>query len=250
MRRLIGCGGVIAVLWMALSAAFAQVPEEVDFDELRAQMILVVRLHAERAHAHLGIERPPEPVLKAMGRVPRHRFVPDELVPLAYFDSPLPVGHEQNIAQPYIIALMTGLARIGPGDRVFETGTGAGYHAAVLAELGAEIYSVEIVAPLAERAAAILDELGYDRVRIRVADGYDGWPEEAPFDAIIVKESVVEVPQRMIDQLAAGGRMVVPIGPPEGEQFLTVIEKDVAGRISRRKVLPVRFSPFQGGRRT
>ncbi|MCP4328527.1 MAG: protein-L-isoaspartate(D-aspartate) O-methyltransferase [Alphaproteobacteria bacterium] len=213
-------------------------------------MVAIIEMHAAVVNGEAGVEPPGERVLEAMQRVERHRFVPEDLAPLAYLDTPLPVGHQQNIAQPYIIALMTELAEVQPGDRVFETGTGAGYHAALLAELGAEVFSVEIVGALAERAANVLLDLGYDDVDIRIADGYDGWSEAAPFDAMLIKESVVDVPPSLIAQLKPGGRMVVPIGPPDGQQHLTVLSKDKAGNVTRRKVLPVRFSPFQGGRRT
>jgi protein-L-isoaspartate(D-aspartate) O-methyltransferase len=237
--------------WMlALAPAPAAAQEAHDYDTMRARMVAIVRQHASLVNAELGLDPPGERIMAAMGRVERHAFVPEAFAPLAYLDTPLPVGHDQNIAQPFIIALMTELAAIRPGDRVFETGTGAGYHAALLSELGAHVYSVEIVPELAERAAATLVRLGYDDVEIRIADGYDGWPEAGPYDAMLIKESVVAVPPALIAQLKPGGRMVAPIGPADGRQFLTVLEKDADGRITRRKVLAVRFSPFQGGQRT
>jgi len=228
----------------------ATAEEAPNYADLRGQMVATIELQSVLIHRETGVEIPETAILEAMSRVPRHRFVPDELAPLAYYDTPLPVGHEQNIAQPYLVALMTQLAAVRAGDRVYESGTGAGYHAAVLAELGASVFSVEIAMPLAERASGLLAELGYHQISVRVADGYDGWPDQAPFNAMIIKEAVVDVPPGLLAQLAPGGRMVVPIGPPDGEQFLTVIEKAADGAVERRKVLPVRFSPFQGGQRT
>ncbi len=234
----------------AISAAAIGAEDTPGFDEMRARMVAIVEFHAAVVNAETGLPMPDQRILDAMGEVERHAFVPHELAPLAYFDTPLPVGHDQNIAQPYIIALMTQLAGVQPGDRVFETGTGAGYHAALLSELGADVVSVEIVPALADRAAGILHGLGYDDIEIHIADGYDGWSPEAPFDVMLIKESVADVPPALLRQLAPEGRMVVPIGPADGQQFLTVISKDKNGHVSREKFLPVRFSPFQGGQRT
>jgi len=247
-RCLMAAGG------LGWALAFVPVPvaaqDALDFETMRARMVTLVRYHASLVNAEIGLDPPDDRILAAMGRVERHAFVPEAFAPLAYLDTPLPVGHDQNIAQPYIVALMTQLAAVRPGDRVFETGTGAGYHAALLSALGARVYSVEIVAELAERAAVTLARLGYDDVEIRVADGYDGWPEAGPYDVMLIKESIVAVPPALLAQLKPGGRMVAPIGPADGQQFLTVLEKDGKGRVTRRKVLAVRFSPFQGGQRT
>ena len=247
-HAIIAAGGLIWALAMPPAPAAAQ--ETADYDAMRARMVAIVGHHASLATAEIGLEPPGDRILAAMGRVERHAFVPEAFAPLAYLDTPLPVGHDQNIAQPYVVALMTQLAAVRPGDRVFETGTGAGYHAALLSALGAHVYSVEIVADLAERAAATLARLGYDNIEIRVADGYDGWPEAGPYDAMLIKESVVAVPPALLAQLKPGGHLVAPIGPADGQQFLTVLKKDGNGRITRRKVLAVRFSPFQGGQRT
>jgi len=151
-------------------------------------------------------------VLEAMRRVPRHLFVPPEEIPYAYDDRPLPIGHEQTISQPYIVASMTELAAVAPGARVLEVGTGSGYQTAILAELGCEVWSIEIVEPLARRAAAILGRLGYDRVHLAVGDGYGGWPEAAPFDAVLVAAAPPRVPEPLMAQLAADGRLVIPVG--------------------------------------
>jgi protein-L-isoaspartate(D-aspartate) O-methyltransferase len=183
-------------------------------------------------------------VLAALRRVPRHEFVPPELRHLAHADHPLPIGEEQTISQPYIVALMTELLAVRPGQRLLEIGTGSGYQAAVLADLGVDVYSIEIVAPLADRARAKLTALGYHGVRVRTGDGYAGWPEEAPFDGIIVTAAPPQVPPPLIAQLKPGGRLVVPEGT--GDQTLVVYLKAADGRVRREAVLPVRFVPMTG----
>jgi len=185
-------------------------------------------------------------VLEAMRKVPRHRFVPDELAAQAYLDQPLPIGHGQTISQPYIVALMTQLARPKAGDRVLEVGTGSGYQAAVLAELAAEVYSIEIVTPLATRAALLLRRLGYANFAVRSGDGYAGWPEHAPFDAIVVTAAPERVPAPLLEQLRPGGRLVIPVGPVHAVQELRVIEKRADGSLDERVVTPVRFVPLTG----
>ncbi|MFW6049655.1 MAG: protein-L-isoaspartate(D-aspartate) O-methyltransferase [Myxococcota bacterium] len=182
-------------------------------------------------------------VLRAMATVPRHRFVPEGERGAAYEDRPLSIGHDQTISQPYIVALMTQLAQVGEGDDVLEIGTGSGYQAAVLAELGAEVYSIEIVEPLGRQARKRLARLGYDGVHVRVGDGYAGWPEEAPFDAIVVTAAPPAIPDPLREQLAEGGRMVVPVG--EAWQELRVLEKK-GGELSERRTIPVRFVPMTG----
>ena len=179
-----------------------------------------------------------------MARVPRHRFVPPELVDAAYLDRPLPIGMGQTISQPFIVALMTDLAEPAPDARVLEVGTGSGYQAAVLAECVAQVYTIEIVAPLGEAARALLAELGYRNVDVRIGDGYRGWPEAAPFDAIVVTAAPDHVPQPLVDQLAPGGRMVIPVGQRYGVQDLLVISKGADGHTLTRKSLEVRFVPL------
>ncbi|WAS97930.1 protein-L-isoaspartate(D-aspartate) O-methyltransferase [Nannocystis punicea] len=185
-----------------------------------------------------------EAVLAAMRRVPRERFVPQDDQRYAYGDHPLPIGHGATISQPYIVALMTQLARIKPGDRVLDVGTGSGYQAAVLAEMGAEVYSIEVVTDLAERAATLLEELGYDNVHVRAGDGYRGWPEAAPFSAIIVAAAAPTLPRPLTEQLAVGGRLVIPVG--QFVQDLQVLEKRPRGDLKVETVLPVRFVPMVG----
>ncbi|MGJ4804006.1 protein-L-isoaspartate(D-aspartate) O-methyltransferase [Luteimonas sp. SDU82] len=185
-------------------------------------------------------------VLEAMRKVPRHRFVPAESAAEAYRDEPLPIGHDQTISQPYIVALMTQLARPRPGDRVLEIGTGSGYQAAVLAELAGEVYSIEILTPLATRAALLLRRLGYSNIAVRSGDGYAGWPERAPFDAIVVTAAPDHVPAPLLEQLGPGGRLVIPVGPVHAVQELRVIEKRADGSLDERVVTPVRFVPLTG----
>jgi protein-L-isoaspartate(D-aspartate) O-methyltransferase len=182
-------------------------------------------------------------VLEALRRVERHRFVPERLRDQAYDDRPLPIGHGQTISQPYIVALMTEEARIRPGARVLEIGTGSGYQAAVLSVLAGAVYSIEIVEPLAREATARLESLGFRGVTVRAGDGYRGWPEQAPFDAILVTAAPPEIPGPLLDQLAVGGRLVAPVG--ERDQELVVVERTAAG-FQRRSVIPVRFVPMTG----
>lgn len=183
-------------------------------------------------------------VLAAMEKVPRHLFVPSDMQSLAYADRALPIEFGQTISQPYIVALMTQWANVGPKSKVLEIGTGSGYQAAVLAEIGSSVYSIEIVEPLALTAQRRLSELGYSQVSIRCGDGYLGWPEEAPFDAILVTAAPDHVPQPLIDQLAVGGRLVIPVG--RNVQQLTVFEKAADGSVQRFEVASVLFVPMTG----
>ena len=215
----------------------------------RVEMVRTVGAHAAVAAGETGIGEIDPRIMEALGKVPRHEFVPGGLRDFAYADMPLPVGHDQSIAQPYLVALMTHLAHIGPDDTVFETGTGAGYHAAVLSLLAKRVVSVEVVAPLALEAAGKLKRLGYGNVEVIGSDGYYGAPRHAPFDAMIVKEAVDHVPSALIRQLKPGGRMVLPLGPRDGPQYLTVIEKAADGGTRGTRILPVRFTPLQGGER-
>lgn len=184
-------------------------------------------------------------ILEAMRRVPRHRFVPEPEADEAYGDYPLPIGHGQTISQPYIVAYMCELARLAPTDRVLEVGTGSGYHAAVIAQLVDHVYSIEMIAELAERAQRTMAGLGYGNVSIRQGDGYFGWEEEAPFDAIIVTAAAGHIPPPLIRQLAEGGRMVIPVGAPSTTQNLVLAEKS-AGGIQVHDAIPVRFVPLIG----
>jgi len=182
-------------------------------------------------------------VLTAMGTVPRHRFVPAAMVSRAYGDYPLPIGEDQTISQPYIVALMTQWAEVGPGDTVLEVGTGSGYQAAVLAELTDKVFSIDIRPELARQAAARLKDLGYDRVKVRSGDGYLGWPEAAPFDAILVTAAAPRVPPALAAQLKDGGRLVIPLGPAGGAQTLGRY-RQVRGTLVQENSLAVRFVPL------
>lgn len=205
-----------------------------EYAELRNRM--VVEQIASR-----GVSDPR--VLAAMRKVPRHEFVPEEYRDLAYRDTPLPIGYGQTISQPYIVAYMTEQLHIGKEDTVLEIGTGSGYQAAVLAELASEVYTIEIIPELAERAKKTLRRLGYNNVHVRIGDGYKGWPEHAPFDAIILTAAPPRVPQPLIDQLKEGGRLIAPVG--EDYQELVLIRKE-NGEILRENLIPVRFVPMTG----
>jgi protein-L-isoaspartate(D-aspartate) O-methyltransferase len=185
-----------------------------------------------------------ERVLAAMAKVPREEFVPPELRAASYADQALPIGHGQTISQPFIVAFMTEKLELKPADRVLEIGTGSGYQAAVLAELAAEVYTIEIIEPLAKNAEATLARLGDKNVRVKIGDGYKGWPENAPFDAIIVTCAPDRIPQPLTEQLTEGGRMIIPVGGP-GDQELYLLEKK-NGQLEQRAVLPVRFVPMAG----
>ena len=182
-------------------------------------------------------------VLIAMGTVPRHRFVPEVLASQAYGDHPLPIGSGQTISQPYIVALMTQWAEVHPGDRVLEVGTGSGYQAAVLAELTDRVFTIELLPELARQAVARLKDLGYGRVQVRSGDGYQGWPDEAPFDAILVTAAAPRVPQALESQLKEGGRLVIPLEAHYGDQTLVQFRK-VGGKLREEATLPVRFVPL------
>jgi protein-L-isoaspartate(D-aspartate) O-methyltransferase len=184
-------------------------------------------------------------VLQAMTDVPRHLFVPSALQPLAYADRPLPIGNGQTISQPYIVALMTQLLEVRPSDRVLEIGTGCGYQAAVLARLSDKVYTIEIVAQLARNAKKLLVELGYKNVFVKAGDGFDGWPEKAPFDKIILTCAVKKIPPALIAQLAEDGSIIAPLGPPGSVQQLVLATKS-NGEIKRTRIIPVRFVPMTG----
>jgi protein-L-isoaspartate(D-aspartate) O-methyltransferase len=229
---------IAPALFLVCSCAQAQDPDT--YAEERARM---VRTQLESGvFGRAAIED--AAVLEAMRTVPRHRFVPSNMVRNAYADSPLPIGHEQTISQPYIVAVMTELLDPEAGDSVLEIGTGSGYQAAVLAEIVADVFTIEIVEPLGRQAASVLKELGYENVHTRIGDGYKGWPEHAPFDGIIVTAAPDHVPQPLIDQLKPGGRMVIPVGPEGHIQQLRLIEKDAEGNVSEEFIESVRFVPL------
>jgi protein-L-isoaspartate(D-aspartate) O-methyltransferase len=212
-------------------------------DRFRAERLALV----ERYIAGEGIKD--VATLRAMRAVPRHEFVPAEYRDQAYGDYPLPIGYGQTISQPYVVAYMTEVLRPAPGMKVLEVGTGSGYQAAVLAESGCRVYTLEIFAPLADSARARLARLGYDSVHVRHADGHFGWPDAAPFDAIIVTAAAGYVPPALVDQLRPGGRLVIPVGSVYGVQNLILVEKNAKGEARTRQLLPVRFVPLLSGLR-
>lgn len=219
-----------------------------DYTAARQELVREIEARVRDTRADLGKDVLDPRVIAAIGRVPRHEFVPEALRPLAYLNRPLPIGHEQTISQPYIVAIMTDLLAIPRAGRVLEVGTGSGYQAAVLAELGVEVYSIEIVEPLGLAARALLERLGYSNVQVRIGDGFAGWPEAAPFDAIIVTAAAPETPPPLLAQLRPGGRMIIPLDNRSGFQDLVLIGKDADGTVRREEILPVIFVPLTGER--
>lgn len=233
-----------SVLWAA-AIAMGPIDAAADaFDAKRARLAGEVAAQVRESGAETGIPALSPCVDKALRTVPRHAFVPSDLAGDAYANRPLPIGHGQTISQPYIVALMTELASPTPQARVLEVGTGSGYQAAVLAQCVARVHSIEIVRPLGEAARETLEKLGYRNVEVRIGDGYKGWPDAAPFDAIVVTAAPDHVPQPLVDQLAPGGRMVIPVGSRYGVQELLVIGKEADGRAVTRRTIPVRFVPL------
>lgn len=230
---------------LVILAGGAVSAEAQDYARERARMVEEIAVLTRETRAESGRAALSERVMAAMGRVPRHAFVPAAEARNAYQNRPLPIGQGQTISQPFIVALMTDLMEVKPGDKVLEVGTGSGYQAAVLAELAGTVYTVEIVEPLAREAAERLKAAGYANVVTRTGDGYQGWPEQALFDSIMVTAAPKEVPQPLIDQLKPGGRLVVPVGEQAAGQSLLVIEKQPDGRVVRRTVLAVRFVPLR-----
>jgi protein-L-isoaspartate(D-aspartate) O-methyltransferase len=218
-----------------LQSTGTDIPEQEEYADLRREMV-------ERGVIAWGIEDPA--VIDAMGTVPRHAFVPEEYLHLAYENHPLPIGYGQTISQPYIVALMTQELGVEAGDRVLEIGTGSGYQAAILAELGLEVYTIEIIEPLAAQAAERLERLGYDGVRTRFGDGYHGWPEAAPFDAIIVTAAPDHVPQPLLLQLNEGAVLVIPVGPVGGYQELWRITRTGPTTLESMSLGGVSFVPL------
>ena len=218
-----------------------------DFKQQREQLMKEIEVYVQDTSIYLDKDAFDTHVMQAMETVPRHEFVPSGYRNSAYENRPLPIGHGQTISQPYVVALMTDLLAIKPGDKALEVGTGSGYQAAVLAQLADQVYSIEIIEPLAERATKVLKKLGYNNVETRTGDGYYGWEEQAPFDVIVVTAAAGHVPPPLIKQLKPGGRMVIPVGSRFMVQHLVLVEKDIKGKISTRQILPVMFVPLTGG---
>lgn len=212
------------------------------------RMIAEIESDARETADATGRERLHPRVLAALRTVRRHAFVPSASDRAAWLNRPLPIGHGQTISQPFIVALMTDLLDIVPGHKVLEVGTGSGYQAAVLAELGASVFSLEVVPALAETARAALAAEGYRRVHLRVGDGAAGWKDEAPFDRVIVTAAAPAIPPALIEQLRPGGRLIIPVGEAGGSQVLVLLEKRPTGEVARRMILPVAFVPLTGTR--
>jgi protein-L-isoaspartate(D-aspartate) O-methyltransferase len=210
----------------------------------RRHMVEVVDIHFDLTEGEIGKGALDPAVRAAMLAVPRHLFVPPQLAAIAYHDGPLPIGFDKTISQPYICALMLDLLEVRPGHKILEVGTGYGYQAALLAELGAEVWTVEIVEEFAGEASLRLQQLGYNRVQVRIGDGSRGWIEHAPFDRILVTAAARTAPPALVEQLKPGGKMVAPIGPKEVQQ-LSVVTKSADGEAQVREVIPVRFTQLE-----
>ena len=214
------------------------------FEKLRQQMMAEIVTEAALTVGHTGRAAFSDRVLHVIGGMPRHEFVPVELQPYAYLNRPLPIGYEKTVSQPFIVALMTDLLAPEAGDVVLEVGAGAGYQAAILAELAKRVYTVDIIEELAQGAERRLKRLGYENVEVGVVNGYYGWPEHAPYDRIMVTAASDLIPPPLLAQLKRGGRMVIPTGIPD-KQTLTLVEKSASGSLSAREILPVRFSELE-----
>ena len=232
-----------SMLLLAGGLALSNACGQISYGSQRQAMIKVLR-NDSRLSEQYGTPPLRERTLAVLGQVPRHEFVPDEQKRYAYENRPLLIGARQTISQPYIVALMTDLAAVTKNDTVLEIGTGSGYQAAVLSQLAGRVYTIEIVEMLGRRAASTLERLGYNNVTARVGDGYAGWPDQAPFDAILVTAAPEEVPQPLIEQLAVGGRMVIPVGAENDVQILQVLTKAQDGVVIVSNVIAVRFVPL------
>ena len=239
----------LARVWLlACACLLMAASDEARYTGQRKALLAEIQRDAARTADATGRPRFSARVMGAMDAVPRHRFVPARSVGSAYANRPLPIGHGQTISQPYIVALMTELLAPQPGHVMLEVGTGSGYQAAVLAELVERVYTIEIIAPLAESAEARLKELGYRDIHVKMGDGYYGWPEHGPYDGIIVTAAAGSIPPPLVEQLKPGGRMVIPVGAPFHTQELILLRKDKQGRVTTTSVLPVVFVPLTGQR--
>jgi protein-L-isoaspartate(D-aspartate) O-methyltransferase len=236
-------------VFSVLLFCYAAMAADDDYGALRLKMVELIERDVHMTRNYIDKTALNPKVMAAMATVPRHAFVPPAGRRYAYENRPLPIGHGQTISQPYIVALMTDLLEVPPGSRVLEVGTGSGYQAAILAELVEKVYTIEIIEPLAMQAKERFRQLGTENVHTRLGDGYYGWPEHAPFAAIVVTAAASHVPPPLIRQLAPGGRMVIPVGGRFMTQQLLLITKANDGQISTRQILPVRFVPLTGGKK-
>ena len=235
---------LLLVLSMVAAAREATAQEDAQCVRERAAMVETIRAYGRSDASVLGQQGLSERVLEAMGQTKRHLFIPERSCSIAYADRPIPIGLGQTISQPFIVALMTQLAEVAPDHVVLEVGTGSGYQAAILAHLARKVCTIEIIPQLAEAAAKTLRDLAYDNVSVRLGDGYGGWPECGPFDAIVVTAALGQPPPPLIEQLKVGGRLVMPVGPGYTTQQLTVVEKIAPDKTTTRAVALVRFVPF------
>lgn len=240
MKRNFALGACLFICFFGLSLGG-------EFDQARRKMVEAVLADAADTASYSGKTSISRGVIAAMGKVERHRFVPTGFADLAYHNRPLPIGYGQTISQPFIVALMSDMLNVKAGDKVLEIGTGSGYQAAILGEMADSVYSIEIIGALGKEAGERLQSLGYRNVKTRVGDGYYGWPEAGPFDAIMVTAATSHVPPPLLKQLKAGGRMVIPLGTQFMTQYLMLVEKQKDGSVTTRQVLPVRFVPLTGG---
>ena len=235
-----------ALLLLATAGTYAAAAS--DFASERRRMMEQIATLARQTSDETGRPAFDARVMTVMSTVPRHEFVPADQVDVAYANRPVPIGHGQTISQPYIVALMTELAKAEPGHKVLEVGTGSGYQAAVMSQLARAVYTIEIIEPLGLQAMQRLQKQGYGNVQVRTGDGYHGWEEHAPYDAILVTAAASHVPPPLIRQLKPGGRMVIPVGAAFMVQQLMLIEKNADGTVSTRQILPVAFVPLTGRR--
>lgn len=236
----------LIVIGLILLLFSSHVFGEEAYRQQRHELIDIIKSDVVRTSAFLGQGALDERVLGAIGKVPRHEFVPDDQRPHAYENRPLPIGYGQTISQPYIVAIMTDLLKLKQSGRVLEVGTGSGYQAAILAELVDSVYSIEIIEELGKQGAENLKRAGYDRVHTRLGDGYYGWETDAPFDGIMVTAVASHIPPPLIKQLKPGGRMIIPVGGQFMMQYLTLVIKDFNGKVTTRQILPVSFVPLTG----
>ena len=215
-------------------------------DEQRARLPSLIRGDFRQSASDTGIEAPSEAVMRAMQDVPRHMFVQKSFKDSAYVNAPLPIGQGQTISQPFIVALMTELLQLRPTDKVLEIGTGCGYQSAILSVLVQDVYSLEIVPELQKAASERLQDLGYENVHVKLGDGYFGWRDQAPFNAILVAATAPDIPEPLLEQLAHGGRMVIPVRDPLGGETLQLVTRDAAGEVQVRNTIGVRFVPLTG----
>ncbi len=244
-RTLVLAVACLAAALLAPGSAAGGAQDE--YGAARREMLRAIESMAADTSSYTGIERLDEKVMAAMDAVPRHEFVPAYLRRFAYLNRPLPIGEEQTISQPYIVALMTHLAAVNGDSVVLEVGTGSGYQAAVLSRLVRRVYSIEIIETLGRRAESALARLGFDNVTVKIGDGYNGWEEHAPYDAILVTAAPEETPEPLLRQLKTGARLVIPVGPQGRSQSLRVLEKQPSGAIEEENVLPVGFVPLVRG---